>query len=100
MLEFQLSGELLEGWRIPTGYLSKEKRGHYFSGMLEGLITYWAPFMKGVAVVFERDKIQVVNTPLKISFDNTQRPSKLILEKWCSSAPIIDDAVAKILLSR
>jgi hypothetical protein len=96
---FRLSGELFEAWKVPTSYLPEEKRGRYFSGLIAGLKTYRANFIEGIAIVFESDKIQVVNTPLKISFDNIQKPSEIILERWCSSAPIIDNAVVNIILT-
>lgn len=90
--------QLWDAHKIPTGYLPKEQRGRYFWGMLDGFFVYSARFLNDIAVVLDRDEIMVRNTHTAVNFDNKNRPTKLILEKWCSSAPIIDGAVCTIRL--
>jgi len=96
--EFLRRGEVLEAARIPSSYMPEEQRGPYFLGLLGGLKVYCIQFDERLAIVYRKNDIIVKNTPLKIYFDNLDRPSKLILEKWCSSAPIIDEGVVKITL--
>ena len=90
--------QLWEAHRIQTGYVPEEQRGPHFWGWLDGFNVYSARFLKNEAVLFNRAEIIVRNTPQVVSFDDIDRPQKLIIEKRCSSAPIIDLAVAKIEL--
>jgi hypothetical protein len=97
-MQFRLKGELLEPHLIPTSYVPQEDRGPYFSGKINGLNVYWMRFNKGIAVVYNKDEIILAKTSLKIEFDSLDHPTKLILERWCSSAPIDERGVVKIIL--
>lgn len=98
VLKWWKEKQLWEAHRIPTGYVPEEQRGRYFWGWIDGFNVYSARFLKDVAVLFDRNEIIIRNTLHTVSFDNMNRPKKLIIEKWCSSAPIIDDAITKIKL--
>ena len=95
--EFAEYDEYIRNW-----YLSDLLRwsGPFFAGVLSQLKIYWTDFdyMEKQALVYDKERITVACTPLKVYFDNPENPSQLIVEKWCSSAPLIDDAVVKILL--
>lgn len=94
--QFLLEGALLEPHLIPTSYVSEEDRGHHYLGRIDGLNVYWAKFVGGLAIVYSKRSIKLAKTPLKIEFDNLERPSKLTVERWCSSAPMDKRGVVKI----
>ena len=96
--ELLKKGELWSPHKIPTGYVPEKDRGPYFDGKMGGVNVYWTRFMKDFALIYCKRKITVSNTPLKAYYDKPKRPSCLIIEKWCSSAPILDQAVVKITL--
>jgi len=96
--EFLKRGELVEATPNVLGWIPEERRGRHFSGLVNGLFAYWTRFTKGLAIVYERNAIMVRKTPFKIDFDNSTHPSALNIEKWCSSAPTIEQGVVKITL--
>jgi hypothetical protein len=96
--QFWKNGQMLAPDRIPSGYIPKERRGYYYTGMIDGVNVYVASFIKDFALVFGRREMIFASTPLKISFDNMEHPKQLILHKQCTSAPMFDNAVAKIQL--
>ena len=95
---FLRNGELWESYRIPTGYVPERDRGPYYAGKIDGANVYSTLMIKDFALVYRKKEILVKNTQLKIDYDNPKRPSTLIVNKWCSSAPIIEQAVVKIVL--
>lgn len=84
--------------KIPTGYLPEKERGMFFSGWINGVNVYWMRFLKDFALIYAKRKAIICNTPMKIYYDNPKRPKELFVSKWCSSAPILDQAVVKITL--
>mgnify|MGYP001121165489 CR=1 FL=1 len=74
-------------------------RGPHFAGMINSLRTYSTHGLEDKAVIFRRGDIWTYTTPLthsKIHYDNINHPTKLIIQKWCSSAPILDESVVVI----
>ena len=96
--EFLIRNEILIPSLIPTSYIPKEKRGRNFSGLLNGLNVYCTPLVEGLAFVYKKSQIIVAKTRLKIDFDDLTNPSKLIIQRSCSSAPIDERGVVKITL--
>lgn len=97
-MQFRLKGELLESHLIPINWVPHEDRGPHYSGKINGLNVYWMRFNKGTAIVYDKDEIILAKTPLNIEFDNLDHPTKLVIERWCSSAPIDERGVVKIIL--
>jgi hypothetical protein len=97
--KFLNEGQMLDPWSIPRGFIPEERRGYYYSGMLGGVNVYVASFAKNYALVFSRDEMIFQSEPLKVSFDNINHPKQLILRKMCASAPMYDNAVAKIQIN-
>lgn len=97
-IEFLKKSELWLPNRIPTGYVSYKDRGPYFAGMVNGTKTYWMRFLKDFAVVYAKHEVMVRNTKIEMYFDDEKRPRFLIIEKECSSAPVLDQAVVKIAI--
>lgn len=91
-------GKLWLPHKIRSGYISDMERAPYFLGMIGNTKAYHMRFIKDYALVFAKNEVIVRNTPLKVYFDESTRPSHLIIEKWCSSAPTLDQAVVKIQL--
>jgi len=96
--ELLKTGKLHTPEKIPDGYVPKRDRGPYFAGMLDGAKAYWMRFMKDFALVYAKCETIIRNTPLKVYYDKPKMPSRLIIEKWCSSAPILEQAVVKVLV--
>lgn len=92
-----LEPTLLTGY-APFGFASEEERGPNYAGWLNGLNVYWTPLVKGLAFVYRKSEIIVMKTPLNIDFDNLDKPSKLIIKRYCSSAPVDERGVVKITL--
>lgn len=93
---FLRNRELWEPHLIPTGYVPEKDRGPYYAGNISDARVYGIPTMKDFALVYSRKEIMVKNTPLKIEYYNRERV--LVVDKWCSSAPIREEAVVKITL--
>ena len=93
---FLKNGELWEPHRIPTGYVPEEDRGPYYAGNIDGARVYGTPAIEDFALVYSKREIMVKNTALKIEYDKRERI--LLVDKWCSSAPIQEEAVVKITL--
>ena len=93
---FLKKGELWEPHRIPTGYVPEKDRGPYYMGNIDGAKVYGTPAIEALALVYSKGEIMVRNTPLKIQYD--KREQILVVDKWCSSAPIREEAVTKITL--
>jgi len=97
--EFIIKNEIWHKSRIPIGFIREEQREQpHYAGMLNGIDVYWTPLVKGLAFVYRKNEIIVLNTPLKIDFDNMTRPKSLIIEQYCSSAAVDPRGVAKITL--
>lgn len=90
---FRMRGELIEASKIPQ--LARDK-GSHFSGIIDGLNIYWTPIIEKYALLYKKSEIVIAKTPLKIEFDNTSSPSKLITERWCSSVPVDERSVVRI----
>lgn len=90
--DFRLKSELWEPWNIPTGYIPESKRSPNFAGMVSGLRLYTKQFLENKIVIFRVHDVMTYTTPINVNFD-TEIPSSLIVEKWCSSAPVIDQSV-------
>ena len=101
--QFLIRKEILHPTLFPTGYVpsifaSEEERGPNYAGWLNGLNVYWTPLVKGLAFVYRKSEIIIMKTPLNIDFDNLDRPSKLVIKRYCSSAPVDERGVVKITL--
>jgi len=97
-IEFWKKGQIFEPMRIPLSFVPKERRGYYFTGMIDSVNVYWASFIKDFALVFSRREMIFTSTPLEVKFDDINNPKQLILLKLCASAPMFDQAVVKIEL--
>lgn len=86
--EFLIKNEIWHKNKIPISYIPEEQRGSNYAGMINGLNVYWTPLVKDLAFVYRKSEVIVLNTPLKIDFDNLTQPSSLIIEQYCSSAPV------------
>jgi len=93
--DFRKREELWEAWNVPTGYLPESQRGKFFSGMINGLRTYSKRFLEDKVVIFRKNDVMTYTTLIKVSFDR-EPPTQIIVEKWCSSAPIVDQSVVTI----
>ena len=96
--ELLKKGELWLPHKIPNGYVPEKDRGPYFAGKIDGANVYWMRFIKDFALVCAKRENIVSNTPLKVYYDNPKRPSQLTIDKRCSSAPILEQAVVKVTL--
>lgn len=96
---FRARNEIWNSWDVPTGYVPEELRGRFFVGIISVLRTYRKYFLDDKAVIFRRDDIMSYTTLLNVSFDR-EPPTKLIIEKWCSSAPIVDESVVVINIKK
>lgn len=94
--KFLKEGAIFEPHKILDGYVPKDERGPFFSGKLSGSGVYWMRFVKDFALVYAKQETMLINTPLKLYYDD---PKELLtIEKWCSAAPILEQAVVKIQL--
>jgi len=93
--EFWKNEQMLAPEQVLSGYVPKERRGYYYTGMIDGVNVYIASFIRDFALVFSRREMIFASTSLALSFDNMAHPKKLILRKLCASAPMFDGAIAK-----
>lgn len=98
MSDFLIKGQIFEPSRIPESFVPKERRGHYYSGMIGAVNVYWTNSFKDYALVFDREAMIFESTRLQIQFDDLKNPKQLILYKMCVAAPLYDQAVVKIEL--
>jgi hypothetical protein len=89
--ELLLKGELVEAWRL-RGF--KKETAHY-AGMVAGLDVYWTPVAGNNVFVYDKSYVIVARTQISVKFDNIEHPTKLIVDCWCSSAPVDPRAVAR-----
>lgn len=90
--ELLLKGELVEAWRLRG---LKKETPHY-AGMVAGLDVYWTPVAGNNVFVYDKSYVIVARTQISVKFDNIEQPTKLIVDCWCSSAPVDPRAVARI----
>ena len=99
LLKNLLQKGIMRGWWvISKDEVPDSERIVGFQGKINWLKVYNASFIQNKAVIYDRDHIQVVNTPLKVSYDDPDSPTYVIADLNCSSGPIIDDAVATLSL--
>lgn len=95
VFELRKRDEIWEPAKIPTGLLPEINGESHFIGKIDGLNAYSTTFLEEKCVVFRRNDVRTYTTPIEVTFDS-EPPESLIIEKWCSSAPIKDESVVVI----
>ena len=91
--QLMLKDEIIEKWHFPS---SMADWGNHHSGKIDGLDLFWNYSLKGRAVVFESFNVSFAKTDFKVAFDDVQNPTQLIIQCWCSCAPLDERSVAVI----
>ena len=91
--QLMLKNELLEKWHFSS---STEDWGSHYSGKIDGLDLFWDYSLTGRAIVYESYNVTFAKTDLKVTFDDMQNPNQLIVQSWCSCAPLDERSVALI----
>jgi hypothetical protein len=91
--QLMLKNEVIEKWHFPSFMAD---RGNHHSGKVDGLDLFWDYSLKGRAIVYESYNVTFAKTDLKVTFDDVQNPTELIVQCWCSCAPLDERSVALI----
>jgi len=91
--QLMLKNEVIEKWHFPSFMLDM---GSHHSGKVDGLDLFWDYSLKGRAIVYESYNVTFAKTDLKVTFDDVQNPTQLIIQSWCSCAPLDERSVALI----
>jgi hypothetical protein len=67
-----------------------------FVARIGPLEVYWMNDLSNTALMFENFEMSFLHTPLKLKFDDEQKPTRLIFEVWCASAPTNEISAAII----
>lgn len=90
--------KILEPERIPSSWVPREERGPHYEGKIDGRDLYCFNLPEKVALVYRKEEVILAKTKLNVRFDNPERPANIIAERWCSSAPVLEEGVVKINL--
>jgi len=91
--QLTLKDEIIEKWHFPS---SMADWGNHHSGKIDGLDLFWNYSLKGRVVVYESFNVSFAKTDFKVSFDDVQNPTQVIIQCWCSCAPLDERSVAVI----
>ena len=91
--QLMLKNELIEKWHFPS---FMPDWGNHHSGKIEGLDLFWNYSLKGRAIVYESYNVTFAKTDLKVTFDDVKHPTQLIIQSWCSCAPLDERSVAVV----
>ena len=93
--QLMLKNEIIEKWHFPS---SMADWGNHHSGKVDGLDLFWDYSLKGRAIVYESYNVTFAKTDFKVTFDDVQNPTQLIIQCWCSCAPLDERSVAIIIV--
>lgn len=91
--QLMLKNEIIEKWHFPS---FMPDYGNHHSGKVDGLDLFWDYSLKGRAIVYESYNVTFAKTDFKVAFDDVQNPTQLIIQCWCSCAPLDERSVALI----